>query len=114
MARKRTRMQKIRDIIRLRHQTQMAERKIGRARPVSRTVVTRTLAQFRISGLTAQAIEGMGDSELEQRLWQKDRLVDSPRYQALEKRFPTMLPELKKKGVTLEWLWEQTRGGHPE
>ena len=107
-------MQKIRDIIRLRHQTQMAERKIGRALQVSRTVVTRTLAQFRISGLTAQAIEGMGDSELEQRLWQKDRLVDSPRYQALEKRFPTMLQELKKKGMTLEWLWKQYREEHPE
>lgn len=107
-------MQKIRDIIRLRVQTQMAERKIGRALHISRTVVARTLAQFRLSGLTAQLIEGLSDSELEQRLWQKDRLVDSPRYQALEKRFPAMLQELKHKGMTLEWLWKQYREEQPE
>jgi transposase len=100
-------MQKIRDIIRLREQTGLSERQVGRALKVSRTVVARTMVQYRASGLTAEAVEAMADSELERVLWKKDRLVDTARYQALESRFPAMVVELKKKGTTLEWLWSQ-------
>jgi len=107
MARKRTRMQKIRDIIQLRLTTQMGERQIARALRVSRTVVSKTLAQYRASGLKAEGIAEMSDSALEEALWQKDRVIDTPRYKALEKRFPAMLQELKNRGMTLERLWQQ-------
>ena len=73
MARKRTRMQKIRDIIQLRETTELSERQIGRALKVSRTVVAKTMAQYRASGLDAVAIAEMSDSELEQAMWRKDR-----------------------------------------
>ncbi len=59
-------MQKIRDIIRLRLTTEMSERQIGRALKVSRTVVAKTMAQYRSSGLEAQIIVEMSDSALEQ------------------------------------------------
>jgi len=107
-------MQRIRDVIRLRLETGLSERQVSRTLRLSRTVVSRTLAQFRTSGLEPKAIEGLSDSELEQRLWQKDRVVSSPRYQALEKRFPAMVQELKKKGMTLEWLWQRYQEEHPE
>jgi transposase len=100
-------MQKIRDIIQLRLTTQMGERQIARALRVSRTVVSKTLAQYRASGLKAEAIGQMSDSALEGALWQRDRVIDTPRYKALEKRFPAMLQELKSRGMTLERLWQQ-------
>ena len=100
-------MQKIRDIIQLRLTTQMGERQIARALSLSRTVVSKTLAQYRASGLKAEAIGQMSDSALEEALWQKDRVIDTPRYKGLEKRFPGMLQELKKRGMTLERLWQQ-------
>jgi len=106
MARKRTRMQKIRDIIRLRETTELSERQIGRALKVSRTVVAKTMVQYRASGLNAQALAEMSDSALEQAMWRKDRVIDTPRYRELEKRFPAMVLELKKRGMTLEWLWK--------
>jgi len=66
-------MQKIRDIIQLRETTELSERQIGRALKVSRTVVAKTMAQYRASGLDAVAIAEMSDSELEQAMWRKDR-----------------------------------------
>ncbi|MBN1838397.1 MAG: hypothetical protein JW820_21235 [Spirochaetales bacterium] len=38
----------------------------------------------------------------------------SPRYTALCARFPAMLKELRKKGATLELLWEQYLRECPE
>jgi transposase len=107
MARKRTRMQKIRDIIRVRADTNLSERQISRALRVSRSVVSRTLAQFRGSGLSREAAEAMSDSELEQALWRKDRVAANPRYAALADRFAVMTLALKQKGMTLERLWQQ-------
>lgn len=107
-------MQKIRDMIRLGLETGLSERQVSRALRVSRTVVARTMVQVRASGLTIEAADRMSDSELEELLWQKDRLVDTPRYQALEKRFPAMVEELKKRGMTLERMWTQYREEEPE
>jgi transposase len=107
-------MQKIRDIIRLRLTTEMSERQIGRALKVSRTVVAKTMAQFRSSGLEAEAIANMSDSALEQAMWRKDRVIDTARYRKLEERFPTMVLELKKRGMTLEWLWKEYVEEHPD
>jgi transposase len=106
-------MEKIRDIIRLRLTTELSDRQIGRALKVSRTVVAKTIVQWRSSGLDAREIAGMSDSALEQALWRKDRVVDTLRYRQLEKRFPAMLQELKKRGMTLEWLWKQYIEEHP-
>src|SRR3972149_2755362 len=70
MARKRTRMKRIRDVIRFR---------LG-------------------NGLSGR----------------QGPLVRPPRYRALEERFPAMVLELKKKGMTLEWLWKQYREKHSD
>jgi hypothetical protein len=41
----------------------------------------------------------------------KEIPVKSARYQELSERFPAMAVELKKKGVTLQWLWVLLFGG---
>jgi transposase len=72
------------------------------------------MAQFEASGLDAERIAQMSDSALEEALWRKDRVVDTPRYRELEKRFPMMVQELKKRGTTLQWLWKQYLGEHAD
>jgi len=48
----------------------------------------------------------MADSLLMQALAGERVQEKSARYQELSQRFPAMVVELKKKGVTLQWLWE--------
>ena len=68
MGRRRTGVNKVRDIIRYGQTTDLSERQIARALGISRTVVARTLQAFRASGLEYPAIEQLADSELQQNL----------------------------------------------
>ena len=114
MGRRRTRVGKLREIIRYGCTTALSERQISRALSISRTVVARTLRAFRHSGLDLAAVEAMADSELERRLDGEGAPSPDGRYAVLAARFPTMLVELKKKGMTLEYLWEQYANEHPD
>jgi transposase len=113
MGRRRTGVKKVRDIIHYSHRTDLSERQIARALGISRTVVTRTLQSFRASGLEYEQVEQMPDSELQKSLEQEKGLQDGSRYAELSALFPEMVVELKKKGVTLQWLWERYIGEHP-
>jgi transposase len=114
MGRRKTGVNKVRDIIRYGRTTDLSERQIARALGVSRTVVARTLQAFRASGLEYPAVEQLPDSELQQNLEHEKTRQDGPRYTGLAQRFPEMIVELKKKGVTLQWLWERYIHEHPQ
>jgi len=114
MARKRIRMERIRKIIRYSVTTELSERQIAKALNVSRTAVSKYVGAFRSSGLGLEDLEGMPDSQLIARLEGKDRRPKSARYLELCKRFPSFLKELRKKGVTLELLWEEYLRECPE
>jgi len=105
---------KVRDIIRYGETTNFSERQIGRALGVSRTVVARTLQAFRASGLAYTEVEPIADSVLLENLVQGKVEQDGTRYTELAERFPEMVVELKKKGVTLQWLWELYIYEHPQ
>ncbi len=114
MGRRRTGVKKVRDIIRYNHTSDLSERQIARALGVSRTVVARTLCAFRASGLDYSAVEQMPDSELEKSLETEKAPQNGSRYVELVALFPEMAVELKKKGTTLEWLWQKYIGEHPQ
>ena len=114
MGRRRTGVKKVRDIIRYSATTDFSERQIARALAVSRTVVARTLQAFRASGLAYSELDQMPDSQLEKGLAPQAIPVPGQRYAALAARFPAMVVELKKKGVTLQHLWEGYINEHPE
>jgi transposase len=105
---------KIRQIIPYGMTTHMSERQIARALSVSRTVVARTLWAFESCGLRYESIAELPDSRLLQAAEGEKRPKTSARYQQLAVRFPSMVRELKKKGVTLQWLWELYIRGCPE
>ncbi len=115
MGRRRTGVNKVRDIIHYGCTTELSERQIARALNISRTVVTKTLRAFRSSGLEYAAAAAMPDSQLRQHLEKEPTLSPGGRHAALAARFPQMVVELKKaKGMTLQYLWEQYIGEHPE
>ena len=114
MSRKRIRMERIRKIIRYSVTTELSERQIARALNVSRMAVGKYVRAFRSSGLRLEELEGMPDSQLMARLEGKDRRPKSARYNELCKRFPAFVKELRKKGVTLELLWEEYLKERPE
>ena len=113
MGRRRTRVSKIRDIIRYRMTTELSERQIARALDVSRTVVARTLQAYGTSGLVWDEVPSMADSVLEERLTLSKPAIPGERYAELAARFPEMVVELKKKGMTMQLLWERYLNEHP-
>ena len=114
MAQKRIGMKKIREVIRLKMDTDLSGRQIARALNISRPVVAKYWGGFQASGLTFEQIDAMADSELLQRLEQQPRLEKSAKYRKLTQYFPHFVKELKRKGVTLHLLWEEYRQKHPE
>ena len=114
MARRRTRVSKIRQIITYSMSTHMSERQIARALSVSRTVVAKTLQAFGACGVAYEDIGELPDSRLLQALECGKSPEPSRRYQQLAARFAEMVKELKKKGVTLQWLWERYIQEHPQ
>ena len=114
MARRRIRVDKIKEVIRYGVTTELSERAIGRALKVSRIAVTKYLEWFRRSGLTWEQAQELPDSELVTALESNRVARTNARYERLAERFPTMVKELRRKGVTLQLLWEEYLREHPD
>ena len=114
MARRRIRVKTIKEVIRYGVTTGLSERAIGRALKVSRTAVAKYLECFRGSGLTWEQAQELPDSELLAVLEGQRVTQTSARYEQLAERFPTMVKELRRKGVTLQLLWEEYLSEHPD
>ena len=114
MARRRISVEKIKEVIRYGVTTELSERAIGRALKVSRTAVTKYLECFRGSGLTWEQAQELPDSELLAVLEGSRPPRTSARYERLAERFPMMVKELRRKGVTLQLLWEEYLRAHPD
>ena len=113
MARKRIGMKKIRYVIRLKSTTELSERQIARALSISRAVVAKYWEGFAASGLVYEQISEMADSEL-LRMIEKPKVCGNARYREMAEGFPHIVVELKKKGVTLQLLWQEYREEHPD
>ncbi|MBD3385256.1 IS21 family transposase, partial [candidate division KSB1 bacterium] len=113
MPMKRKSMEKIREIIRIKEQSNLSERAISRALKISRPVVKRYLTTIENAGLDYQAIKEMSDTTLLEILSDKN-LHCSEKYKTLHQYFPYFVKELKRTGVTLQLLWEESLKEHPD
>lgn len=111
MSRKRIKMKKIREIIKLKSTMDLSARQISKVLSVSRPVVSEYLQKFESSGLKYEEIIHMADSELLS-IFQSTKKSNT-KYQILSQYFPDYVKDLKKKGVTLQLLWEEYREKHP-
>ena len=111
MAAQRLSMRKIREILRLRHESGLSARDIARSCSVGRTTVSEYLSRAAAAGLGWPLPPWLDDSRLEQLLFPPPPPPD------LIRPLPDWVDlhlELRKKGVTLALLWEEYKAVHPE
>ena len=104
-------MRTIKEIMRLHHEHMLGVRAIGRACNVSPTTVSEYLNLSRDAGLDYEGVKDLDDEAI-QRLFFPKRNEVVPR-----KALPDLVAinsELRKKGVTLQLLWEEYRAVNPE
>lgn len=115
MAKDRLLMRKIRDILRSHFDGKLSPRQSALAMGVSRGAVLRCLDRFQKSGLPYPLPDGLGDTELEERLYPssaKNTLSRSPHL--AKEECAVIHRELKRTGVTLQLLWEEYRLQNPQ
>ena len=113
MPRERSSMRQIREVLRLKFEKKLSSRDIAQGCLLGRTTVREYLRRAQEAGLTWPLPVDLDDAALEARLFSRKPLV--------EDRQPRPLPdwsqihqELKRKGVTLELLWQEYRQIHPD
>jgi len=104
-------MRKSREILRLKFETDLSQRAIARACGVSNATVWDALKRFEASGLSWPLPDGVGDAELEARLYRPPgRRAPDPR----EPDWAKVHAELAGKHVTLRLLWGEYREAYPD
>jgi transposase len=109
---KRTTMKKIKDVIRFHEEAGLSYRQIAQALNMSRPTVTKILTKWKEFDCPFHEIKDLPDSTLEERFFESKRL--SSKAEELKEMFPQYAIELKKKGVTLQLLWEEYIKENPE
>src|SRR5215470_12449120 len=106
MAGMRMSMRKIREVLRLTHELGLSVREVGEATGVGKTAVSEYVNRAKVMGITWPIPPEIGDAELE-------RLLFTPAgfHEGATKSLPDWAKvheELKRRGVTLMILWEET------
>ena len=105
-------MRKIRETLRLHHDSGLGQRPISRCLNISRTTVGDYLHRAKIAGLGWPLPEALTDQQLYNRLFPPAGSVSSS-----DRPLPDCVylhTELKRKGVTLMLLWEEYLGEHSQ
>ena len=111
MPAKRISMRKLKEILRLKHQGGMGVRVIARCLGISHSTVIDYLRRARVAGLAWPLPEDITEETIEQKLFGRSLL---PRTRRPLPDWAYVHQELKRKGVTLELLWEEYKQAHPD
>jgi len=104
VAYRRLSMRRIREILRLKFEAGLSQRAIARAIGVSNSTVSEAFSRLGEAGLSWPLPEGLGDAELEARLYRaRGRAVADPR----EPDWVGVQKKLSGKYVTLRLAWEE-------
>lgn len=112
MAKDRLSMRKFKEVLRLKFDHQLTNRKIANSCAMSHSTVGKYLALAEIAGITWPLPDDLDDHQLEQRLY-----LNVPRQTENKPAMPSMeylYKELKKKHVTLQILWFEYKQGNPD
>jgi transposase len=104
-------MRKIREILRLLSESRLSQRQIASCCGIGKTTVADCLARAQRIGLDWSLASGLSDEELEKRLYPLAAKVPVSERPAVD--WAAVHTELKKKGVTLQLLWEEYQQQDP-
>ncbi|MFH1753426.1 MAG: IS21 family transposase [Candidatus Omnitrophota bacterium] len=105
-------MRKIREILRLALECQMPNREIARSLRVSHVTVGKYVSKVKKTSLTFEDVKNMDDMTLKRLL--KAGVTAQGKRRRPEPDWNHVYSELKKKGVTLELLWQEYKGVYPD
>lgn len=103
-------MRKIRELLRLKFDQRLSDRKIAAALSMSRSAVGECLHRAATAAMSWPLPDGLDDAELERRLYPaKPKAVEIP-----WPDFAHVQRELSRPGVTRQLLWEEYKAQHPQ
>ena len=105
-------MRKIREVLRLKFECRLSNRKIAHSTSVARSTVGDYIQRAKTAGLGWPLPEDMDDAQLEKSLF--DQVPRAPSVQRPPLNFSTIHQELKRKGMTLMLLWHEYKAQHPQ
>jgi len=112
MAASRLPMRKLREVLRLKYDSQLPQRAIAQACRLGLGTVTLYLQRANAAGLTWPLPEDLDDAALEARLF--TRPTCAPARDRVRPDWQALHQELKKPGVTLMLLWQEYRTQHAD
>ena len=104
-------MRKIREILRLCRGEGLSHRKAAASVKASPATVSDTLGRAKVAGVGWPLPEGLDDAQLEALLYPPPALSGEPR---AVPDWDRVHRELRRKGVTLQLLWQEYKEAHPE
>src|SRR5208337_2381643 len=99
------------EIMRLYLKCHMGYREIARSCCISHSTVSEYLNRVKAAGLTYEEIEKMDEGELKR--LEKGEGTEEDRDSRPQPDWEWVYGELKKKGVTLQLLWQEYKETHP-
>ena len=105
-------MRKIREILRLVHEGRLSLRQVATCLSLSRDTINKTLTRARAAGLSWPLPEGLDEARLEALLYPPREAL--PKGERPVPDWQVIYHELKRKGVTLQLLWEEYKLRHPD
>jgi transposase len=105
-------MRRIKEVLRLHHESGLGQRQIGRSLGISHATVREYLRRAAESGISWPLPDTLSDTQLEHRLFPPPIMIP-----AGERPLPdwsSQYKELKRKGVTLFLLWQEYKAIYPE
>jgi len=106
-------MRKMRDVLRLKA-AGMSKRKIAAALGIGATAAGECLRRAREAGVAWPLPDDMTDAGLEARLYPASTVLAEIKARRPQPDWPAIHRELKRKGVTLQLVWEEHRAGHAQ
>jgi transposase len=103
-------MRRIREVLRLKWSCRLSERTIAASCGLARSTVAKFVHRAEAAGLSWPLPGDLTDEELERRLFSAALQRDAPR---VVPDWVQVHQELRRKGVTLQLLWEEYRQAHP-